>query len=104
MNAQVTPNATPAQVASSITRAWIAFFIVISVVGFVLSFVVGGIFGFLAQSMSSNPMLMRMSVWIVSLAINAPISFLVFHWAVRNKVLPAVLDWNAGALPDPAGN
>jgi hypothetical protein len=96
MNAQVTTNATPAQVASSITRAWIGFFIAISLVGFVLSLVIGSIFSLLAQSMSGNPLLMRLSIWVVSVAINAPLSFLLFHWAVRNKVLPAVLDWNAG--------
>ena len=92
-------NATPAQVASSITRAWITYFLVVTVIGMVLSFVIGGIFSYVAQSMMGSPMAMRMSIWAVSLLINAPISFLVFHWAVRNKVLPAVLDWNAGAGP-----
>jgi ABC-type amino acid transport system permease subunit len=88
--------ATPGEVASSITRAWIAYFLVVTVVGMVLSFVIGGIFNFVARSMMDNPMAMRMAIWTVSIVVNAPISFLVFQWAVRGKVLPAVLDWNAG--------
>ena len=93
------PQATPGDVARSITRAWITYFVIITVIGMVLSFVIGGIFSYVAQSMMGNPMAMRVSIWAVSIAVNAPISFLVFHWAVRNKVLPAVLDWNAGAGP-----
>ena len=96
MNAPSPVAATPAQVGSSITRAWLVYFIVVSVVGFVLSFVIGGIFNYIASSMTSSPTALRLSVWIVSLMINAPISFLVFTWAVRSKVLPAVLDWNVG--------
>lgn len=88
--------ATPAQVGTSITRAWIAYFVVVSAIGFVLSFIIGGIFSYVASSMMSSPMAMRLSIWVVSLVINAPISFLVFTWAVRSKVLPAVLDWNTG--------
>ena len=87
---------TPGEVAGSITRAWLTYFIIMSVVGIVLSFVIGGIFNYVAQSMTGNPTLMRLSVWTISIAVNAPISFLVFHWAVRGKVLPAVLAWNAG--------
>jgi hypothetical protein len=36
-------------------------------------------------------------MWAVSIVVNAPISYLVFQWAVRSKVLPAVVDWNTGA-------
>jgi hypothetical protein len=96
MNVPAT-RATPGTVASSITRAWLGYFVIVSVVGFVLSFIIGGIFGYLAQSMLGSPTMMRLSIWVVSLAINAPISFIVFHWAVRGKVLPAVLEWNAGS-------
>ena len=89
-------NATPGDIARSITRAWLGYFIVMSVVGIVLSFVIGGIFAYLATSLYSSPMMMRMSVWAVSIVVNAPISYLVFQWAVRSKVLPAVILWNAG--------
>ena len=41
-------NATPGDIARSITRAWLGYFIVMSVVGIVLSFVIGGIFAYLA--------------------------------------------------------
>ena len=97
MNAPAATTATPAQVGSSITRAWIAYFLTVTVIGLVLSFVIGGIFSYVAQLTGSSPMMMRMSIWAVSLLINAPISFVVFTWAVRRKVLPAVMEWNAGA-------
>ena len=97
MNAPTPVTATPAQVGSSITRAWIAYFLVVTVIGMVLSFVIGGIFNYVASSMMGmGPMSMRIGIWTLSLLINAPISFLVFTWAVRRKVLPAVLEWNAG--------
>jgi hypothetical protein len=46
--------------------------------------------------MMGSPTMMRISLWTVSLLVNAPISYLVFQWAVRSKVLPAVVEWNAG--------
>jgi hypothetical protein len=46
--------------------------------------------------MMGSPMMMRMSIWVVSIIVNAPISYLVFQWAVRSKVLPAVIVWNVG--------
>jgi hypothetical protein len=91
-----TVNATPGDVARSITRAWLAYFIVVSIIGMVLSFVIGGIFTYVATSMMGSPMMMRMSIWVVSIIVNAPISYLVFQWAVRSKVLPAVIVWNVG--------
>ena len=94
--APVVANATPGDIARSITRAWLLYFIVVSIIGFVLSFVIGGLFTYLATSMSGSPTMMRMSFWGVSLLVNAPISYLVFQWAVRSKVLPAVVLWNAG--------
>jgi hypothetical protein len=89
-------NATPGDIARSITRAWLVYFIAVSVIGFVLSFVIGGIFTYLATSMMGSPTMMRISLWTVSLLVNAPVSYLVFQWAVRSKVLPAVVEWNAG--------
>ena len=97
MNAPVA-KATPGNVASSITRAWLGYFIVMAVVGIVLSLVIGGAFNYLAQTLAGNPLAMRVSFWAVSIAVNAPISYLVFHWAVRGKVLPAVLEWNIGQV------
>ena len=96
MNASPATQATPGEVAGSITRAWLGYFIVMAVVGLVLSIVIGGIFNFLARSMTGSPAMMQLSIWATSLLIHAPISWLVFHWAVRGKVLPAVLLWNAG--------
>jgi len=39
---------------------------------------------------------MRAVFILMSVAVNAPVSFLAFQWAVRSKVLPAVIVWNLG--------
>jgi len=89
-------NATPGGVARSITSAWLVYFLTMAVVGMLLSFIIGGIFTYMASMLGSSPTMMRISVWVVSIIVNAPISYLVFQWAVRSKVLPAVILWNTG--------
>ena len=88
---------TPREVARSITRAWIGYFIVVTVVGAVLSLLVGGIYQFVANAVGGSPMLVRLAIMAVGILINAPVSFLVFHWAVRGKVVPSILDVRSGS-------
>ena len=89
--------ATPRQIARGITRAWIAYFIVVTIVGAVLSLLVGGVYRFVAEAVGDNSMLVRLAIMAVSVVVNAPVSFLVFHWAVRGKVVPSILDARSGS-------
>lgn len=89
--------ATPPEVASATTRAWLAYFIVVTVAGIVLSLLIGGVFQWLARMMDGDPLSMRLAIMAVSIAVNAPISFLAFQWAVRGKVVPATLAWALGS-------
>jgi hypothetical protein len=36
---------------------------------------------------------MRLAINAVSILVNAPVYFLAYEWAVRRKVVPAVLAW-----------
>jgi uncharacterized membrane protein len=98
MSTNATPAlpATPREVAGAITRAWLAYFIVATVAGVGVSLLVGGVYQWLARAMSGGPGTMRFAIMAVSIAINAPISFLAFQWAVRRKVVPATLAWATG--------
>ena len=93
MESNAAASATPPAVAQQITRAWIGYFVVVTVVGIVLSFVVGGLFQLIVRAFEGDPYKMRFAITAVSILVNAPVSFLVFHWAVRGKVVPAVLAW-----------
>jgi hypothetical protein len=93
MNTNAAANATPRAVAQQITRAWIGYFLVVTVAGIVLSILVGGIFQLLVRAFEGNPYTMRLAITAVSILVNAPVSFLAFQWAVRRKVVPAVLAW-----------
>ena len=94
MESNAAANATPRAVADQITSAWVGYFLVVTVVGIVLSFVVGGIFQLLVRAFEGNPYAMRFAIMAVSIAVNAPVSYLAFQWAVRRKVVPAVLAWS----------
>jgi hypothetical protein len=94
METNTAANATPPVVAQQITRAWIGYFLVVTVAGIVLSFLVGGIFQLMVRAFEGNPYTMRFAIMAVSILVNAPVSFLVFQWAVRSKVVPAVLAWS----------
>ena len=96
-------NATPREIAREITRAWIGYFIVVTIVGAILSLLVGGIYGAIANAVGGNSVAMRLSIIAVSIVINAPVSFIVFQWAVRSKVVPAILNWRAGGPTVEAG-
>ena len=96
-NVSAAPAATPRVVAGEITRAWIAYFLVVTVVGLVLSLLVGGVYQLVARTLEGDPGKLRFAVTAVSIALNAPVSFLAFQWAVRRKVVPATLAWAAGA-------
>jgi hypothetical protein len=101
MSSNATPavSATPREVASEITRAWLAYFVIVTVAGIVISLLVGGVYQWLAaRFMGNSPWTMRFAFMAVSIAINAPISFLAFQWAVRGKVVPATLAWATGAF------
>jgi hypothetical protein len=93
MDTNAAANATPPAVAQQITRAWIGYFVVVTVVGIVLSFLVGGIFQLMVRAFEGDPYTMRFAIMLVSVLVNAPVSFLAFQWAVRGKVVPAVLAW-----------
>ena len=100
MSATAGPAATPREVANEITRAWLAYFVVVTIAGIVLSLLIGGVFQFLVRFMGGEPWLMRIAIMAVSIAVNAPVSFLVFQWAVRGKVVPATLAWAiSGSAP-----
>ena len=101
-NANDAPNATPREIAREITRAWFGYFIVVTIVGAVLSVLVGGIYGAVANAVGGNAVAVRLAIIAISIVINAPISFLVFQWAVRSKVVPAILAWRAGAAMEAA--
>jgi hypothetical protein len=102
MSATTGPAATPREVANEITRAWLAYFAVVTIAGIVLSLLVGGVFQFLVRFMAGEPWMMRIAIMAVSIAVNAPVSFVVFQWAVRGKVVPATLAWAvSGAAPAP---
>jgi hypothetical protein len=84
---------TPPEIASAITRAWIGYFVLITIVGIVLNLALGGVYSMLAANMQGNYWLMRIGFFAVGIAINAPISFFAFQWAVRGKVVPAIISW-----------
>ena len=90
---------TPREIGRSITRAWIAYFVVITLIGIVLNLMLSGVYGLVVGSMMGSPMLMRIGFIFIGILVNAPVSFLAFQWAVRGKVLPAIIDWNAGGAP-----
>ena len=98
-NASPAPAATPRVVAGEITRAWIAYFLIVTVAGLVLSLLVGSVFQLLVRTLEGDPGKLRFAIMAVSIAVNAPVSFLAFQWAVRRKVVPATLAWAAGAPP-----
>ena len=89
--------ATPPEVARATTRAWLAYFIVVTIAGIVLSLLIGGVFQWLARMMDGDPLTMRLAIMALSIAVNAPISFVAFQWAVRGKVVPATLAWAMGS-------
>ena len=93
METNAVANATPRAVAQQITRAWVAYFLVVTVAAIVLSFVVSAIFGLLMRAFADNPYAMRFAIMAVSILVNAPVSYLAFQWAVRAKVVPAVQSW-----------
>lgn len=96
-NAVPAPVATPRVVAGEITRAWIAYFLVVTVAGLVLSLLVGGVYQLLARTLDGDPGKLRFAITAASIAVNAPVSFLAFQWAVRRNVVPATLAWATGA-------
>jgi len=87
------PAGTPREVASSITKAWLLYFIVHTVIMIVINLALGSVYAALLSSLASNPWLMRIGYMAVGLVINAPISFVLFQWAVRSNVVPAILSW-----------
>ena len=97
-NAMPAASATPREVAGAITRAWLAYFIIATVAAVVVSLLVGGVYQWLVRAMPGSPGALRVAIMAVSIAINAPISFLAFQWAVRGKVVPATLAWATGAF------
>ena len=99
MEPNAAANATPRAIAQRITSAWIGYFIVVTVVGIVISFVVSGIFGLLVRAFEGTPYAMRFAIMAASIAINAPVSYLAFQWAVRSKVVPAVQAWTLTGDP-----
>jgi len=94
------PAGTPREVASSITKAWLLYFAVYTVIIIVLNLLLGSVYAAILSSMASNPMLMRLGFMVVGVIVNAPISFVLFQWAVRSNVVPAILSW---AQPTDAG-
>ena len=88
------PAGTPPEVASSITRAWLLYFVVHTVILMVINLALGSVYTALLSSLASNPWLMRIGYMAVGLVINAPISFVLFQWAVRSNVVPAILSWS----------
>jgi len=93
------PAGTPREVASSITKAWVLYFAVYTVIIIVLNLLLGGVYAAILSSMASNPMLMRLGFMVVGVVVNAPISFVLFQWAVRSNVVPAILSWAQPAEP-----
>jgi len=93
METNAAANATPQAVAQQITRAWIGYFLVVTVAGIVISLVIGGLFQLLVRTFEGNPYAMRFAIMAVSIAVNAPVSYLAFQWAVRSKVVPTVQAW-----------
>jgi uncharacterized membrane protein len=87
------PAGTPREVASSITKAWLVYFALYTVVIIVLNLLLGGVYSAIVSRFASNPMLMRLGFMLVGVVINAPISFVLFQWAVRGHVVPAILSW-----------
>ena len=84
---------TPREVASSITKAWLLYFVVYTVIIIVLNLVLGSVYAAVVRVLAGNPMLMRIGFMMVSVVVNAPISFVLFQWAVRSNVVPAILGW-----------
>jgi cellulose synthase/poly-beta-1,6-N-acetylglucosamine synthase-like glycosyltransferase len=93
------PAGTPREVASSITTAWLLYFAVHTVIMIVVNLALGSVYTALLSSLASNPWLMRIGYMAVGLVINAPISFVLFQWAVRSNVVPAILSWAQPAEP-----
>jgi cellulose synthase/poly-beta-1,6-N-acetylglucosamine synthase-like glycosyltransferase len=87
------PAGTPREVSSSITKAWLLYFVVYTVVGTVLSLVLGSVYAAIATAMAGNPLLTRIGFMLVAVVVNAPVSFVLFQWAVRSNVVPAILGW-----------
>jgi sorbitol-specific phosphotransferase system component IIBC len=87
------PAGTPREVASSITKAWLLFFAVHTVIMIAVNLALGSVYAALLSSLASNPLLMRLGYMVVALVVNAPISFVLFQWAVRGNVVPAILSW-----------
>jgi hypothetical protein len=93
------PAGTPREVASSITRAWLLYFVVHAGIMIAVNLALGSVYGILLSSLASNPWLMRIGYVAVGLVVNAPISFVLFQWAVRGNVVPAMLYWAQPADP-----
>ena len=87
------PAGTPREVAASITKAWLIYFAVYTVIIIVLNLLLGGVYTAIVGAFASNPLLMRLGFMVVGIVINAPISFVLFQWAVRGNVVPAILSW-----------
>jgi len=84
---------TPSEVGSAITKAWLLYFVVHTVIMIVVNLALGGVYSAIIGSFAHSPMLMRLSYMVVGLVINAPISFVLFQWAVRSNVVPAFISW-----------
>src|SRR5574338_615918 len=93
MDPNAAATATPRAVARQITRAWVGYFLVVTVAAIVLSVVVSAVVGLLVRVFADNPYAMRVAIMAVSILVNAPVSYLAFPWAVRGKVVPPVQSW-----------
>jgi sorbitol-specific phosphotransferase system component IIBC len=87
------PAGTPPEVSASITKAWLLYFVVYTVIIIVLNLVLGSVYAAVVTALAGNPMLMRIGFMLVSVVVNAPVSFFLFQWAVRSNVVPAILGW-----------
>jgi hypothetical protein len=93
------PAGTPPEVASSITKAWLLYFAIYTVIIITLNLLLGSVYAAILSAFASNPMLMRLGFMLVGVIVNAPISFVLFQWAVRANVVPSILAW--ALQPDP---
>jgi len=91
---------TPREVSSAITKAWLLYFVVYTVIIIVLNLVLGGVYSSIISVFASNPILMRLGFMVVGVVVNAPISFVLFQWAVRANVVPAFLNWAQQPVAD----
>jgi len=94
---------TPTEIASAITRGWFVYFVLVTIAGIVLNVALSSVYQMLAANMQGNYWMMRIGFFAVGISINAPVSFFAFQWAVRGKVVPAIIGW--AAMPgDAQGN